>query len=165
MLELERLTRELLTQDHNKSLTGICTISKYPDSFISDLSRMNNHEFDNAFRYLEEIIQKQQQRKQEAAAKYKQATDNAAVDHTKHAVNKPVEQSKSCVKEEKKTNASSPICSSFDEQMRQLQEERKRLEEERKRLEEELELAKLRAENQKLKDQINRYNQSNKFFI
>lgn len=42
--------------------------------------------------------------------------------------------------------------------MRQLQAERKRLEEE-------LELAKLRAENQKLKDQINRYNQSNKFFI
>lgn len=157
MLELERLTRELLTQDHNKSLTGICTISKYPDSFISDLSRMNNHEFDNAFRYLEEIIQKQQ-RKQEAAAKYKQATDNAAANHTKHAVNKPAEQPKSCVKEEKKTNASSPICSSFDEQKRQLQEERKRLEEE-------LELAKLRAENQKLKDQINRYNQSNKFFI
>lgn len=157
MLELERLTRELLTQDHNKSLTGICTISKYPDSFISDLSRMNNHEFDNAFRYLEEIIQKQQQRKQEAAAKYKQATDNAAADHTKHAVNKPVEQHKSCVKEEKKTNSSS-ICSSFDEQKRQLEEERKRLEEE-------LELAKLRAENQKLKDQINRYNQSNKFFI
>lgn len=158
MLELERLTRELLTQDHNNSLTGICTISKYPDSFISDLSRMNNHEFDNAFRYLEEIIQKQQQRKQEAAAKYKQATDNAAADHTKHAVNKPTEQPKSCVKEEKKTNASSPICPSFDEQMRQLQAERKRLEEE-------LELAKLRAENQKLKDQINRYNQSNKFFI
>ena len=156
MLELERLTQELLTQDHNKSLTGICTISKYPDSFISDLSRMNNYEFDKAFRYLEEIIQKQQQRKQEAAAKYKQATDNTA--HTKHAVNKPTEQLKSCVKEEKKTNASSPICSSFDEQMRQLQEERKRLEEE-------LELAKLRAENQKLKDQINRYNQSNKFFI
>lgn len=158
MLELERLTRELLTQDHNKSLTGICTISKYPDSFISDLSRMNNHEFDNAFRYLEEIIQKQQQRKQEAAAKYKQATDNAAADHTKNAVNKPAEQPKSYVKEEKKTNASSPICSSFDEQKRQLQEECKRLEEE-------LELAKLRAENQKLKDQINRYNQSNKFFI
>lgn len=157
MLELERLTRELLTQDHNNSLTGICTISKYPDSIISDLSRMNNHEFDNAFRYLEEIIQKQQ-RKQEAAAKYKQATDNAAANHTKHAVNKPAEQPKSCVKEEKKTNASSPICSSFDEQMRQLQAERKRLEEE-------LELAKLRAENQKLKDQINRYNQSNKFFI
>ena len=156
MLELERLTQELLTQNHNKSLTGICTISKYPDSFISDLSRMNNYEFDKAFRYLEEIIQKQQQRKQEAAAKYKQATDNTA--HTKHAVNKPTEQPKSCVKEEKKTNASSPICSSFDEQMRQLQAERKRLEEE-------LELAKLRAENQKLKDQINRYNQSNKFFI
>ena len=154
MLELERLMRELLTQDHNNSLTGICSISKYPDSFISDLSRMNNHEFDNAFRYLEEIIQKQQQRKQEAAAKYKQATDNAAANHTKHAVNQP----KSCIKEEKKTNASSPICSSFDEQRRQLQEERKRLEEE-------LELAKLRAENQKLKDQINRYNQSNKFFI
>lgn len=151
MLELERLMREqLLTQDHNKSLTGICTISKYPDSFISDLSRMNNHEFDNAFRYLEEIIQKQQQRKQEAATKYKQATDNAAADHTKNAVNKPAEQSKSCVKEEKKTNSSSPICSSFDEQKRQLQAERKRLEEE-------LELAKLRAENQMLKDQINRY--------
>lgn len=151
MLELERLMREqLLTQDHNKSLTGICTISKYPDSFISDLSSMNNHEFDNAFRYLEEIIQKQQQRKQEAAAKYKQATDNAAADHTKHAVNKPAEQSKSCVKEEKKTNSSSPICSSFDEQKRQLQAERKRLEEE-------LELAKLRAENQMLKDQINHY--------
>lgn len=151
MLELERLMREqLLTQDHNKSLTGICTISKYPDSFISDLSSMNNHEFDNAFRYLEEIIQKQQQRKQEAAAKYKQATDNTAADHTKNAVNKPAEQPKSCVKEEKKTNSSSPICSSFDEQKRQLQAERKRLEEE-------LELAKLRAENQKLKDQINRY--------
>lgn len=159
MLELERLMRELLTQDHNNSLTGICSISKYPDSFISDLSRMNNHEFDNAFRYLEEIIQKQQQqRKQEAAAKYKQATDNAAANHTKHAVNKPAEQPKSCVKEEKKTNSSLPICSSFDEQKRQLEEERKRLEEE-------LELAKLRAENQKLKDQINRYNQSNKFFI
>lgn len=159
MLELERLMRELLTQDHNNSLTGICSISKYPDSIISDLSRMNNHEFDNAFRYLEEIIQKQQQqRKQEAAAKYKQATDNAAANHTKNAVNKPVEQPKSCVKEEKKTNASSPICSSFDEQRRQLQAERKRLEEE-------LELAKLRAENQKLKDQINRYNQSYKFFI
>lgn len=157
MLELERLMRELLTQDHNNSLTGICSISKYPDSIISDLSRMNNHEFDNAFRYLEEIIQKQQQRKQEAAAKYKHATDNATANYTKHAVNKPAEQS-NCIKEEKKTNASSPICSSFDEQMRQLQEERKRLEEE-------LELAKLRAENQKLKDQINRYNQSNKFFI
>lgn len=154
MLELERLMRELLTQDHNNSLTGICSISKYPDSIISDLSRMNNHEFDNAFRYLEEIIQKQQQRKQEAAAKYKQATNNATANYTKHAVNQP----KSCIKEEKKTNASSPICSSFDEQMRQLQAERKRLEEE-------LELAKLRAENQKLKDQINRYNQSNKFFI
>jgi hypothetical protein len=159
MLELERLMRELLTQDHNNSLTGICSISKYPDSIISDLSRMNNHEFDNAFRYLEEIIQKQQQRKQEAAAKYKQATDNATADYTKYAVNKPAEQPKSCIKEEKKkTNSSSPICSSFDEQMRQLQAERKRLEEE-------LELAKLRAENQKLKDQINRYNQSNKFFI
>lgn len=158
MIELEKLINELINQrNSNNSLTGICSISKYPDSIISDLSRMNNHEFDNAFRYLEEIIQKQQ-RKQEAAAEYKQATDNAAADHTKHAVNKPVKQSKSCVKEEKKTNASSPICSSFDEQMRQLQEERKRLEEE-------LELAKLRAENQKLKDQINRYNQSNKFFI
>lgn len=151
MLELERLMRELLTQDHNNSLTGICSISKYPDSIISDLSRMNNHEFDNAFRYLEEIIQKQQQHKQEAAAaKYKQATDNTAANHTKHAVNKPTEQPKSCIKEEKKTNASSPICSSFDEQKRQLQAERKRLEEE-------LELAKLRAENQELKDQINRY--------
>lgn len=158
MFDLEQLMKELSKYEKNNPFTGICTISKYPDSIISDLSRMNNHEFDNAFRYLEEIIQKQQQRKQEAAAKYKQATDNAAADHTKHAVNKPTEQPKSCVKEEKKTNASSPICSSFDEQMRQLQEERKRLEEE-------LELAKLRAENQKLKDQINRYNQSNKFFI
>lgn len=159
MIELEKLINELINQrNSNDSLTGICTISKLPDEIVYDISRMNNHEFDNAFRYLEEIIQKQQQRKQETAAKYKQATDNAAANHTKHAVNKPVEQPKSCVKEEKKTNASSPICSSFDEQMRQLQEERKRLEEE-------LELAKLRAENQKLKDQINRYNQSNKFFI
>lgn len=150
MFDLEQLMKELSKYEKNNSLTGICSISKYPDSIISDLSRMNNHEFDNAFRYLEEIIQMQQQRKQEAAAKYKQAADNATADYTKHAVNKPAEQPKSCIKEEKKTNASSPICSSFDEQKRQLQAERKRLEEE-------LELAKLRAENQELKDQINRY--------
>ena len=159
MLELERLMRELLTQDHNNQLTGICSISKYPDSIILDLSTMNSHEIDKAFRYLEEIIQKQQQRKQEAenAAKYKQNIDNTAVSQAKQAYKKPVEQYKPCVKEEKKTNTSSSICTSFDEQKRQLQAERKRLEEE-------LELAKLRAENQKLKDQIKHFTQSNKLF-
>lgn len=156
MFDLEQLMKELLNHEKNNPFTGICTISKYPDDIrLFDLAKMNSQDVDNAFKHLEEILKKKQENESKTIQQNKKCSTNAANKTVSNTCTSDSAMS-SCTKStandtRKQSSYVSKPATSFDMQKQQLQEERKKLEEE-------LELAKLRAENQRLRDQIKNFN-------
>lgn len=153
MFDLEQLLKEFLKYEKSNSFTGICTINKYPDDIrLFDLTKMNSHDIDNAFKYLEDILKKKQENESKVMQQNKKCfttVSNKAVHNTRSADN----SASSCTARTANSVLKQPLkpVTSFDMQKQQLQEERRKLEEE-------LELAKLRAENQRIREQIKNFN-------